>query len=201
MKPSSNRFAAGLLAGTVLAAGLVAALAIGPGAPALAEDAKPAAAADAAPDPARLAAAKELLNAMGGLDQAKSSIPQFVEALAADIQQRDDKIAAPAAYFLRSETEPGKPRVKSFIAEVEATATKFYAQNFTVDEMKVITAFHTSAAGKKFQGETPKLVALMSPIMGRFQQSLIEDMQKGLSGGVAKEAAPAAAAPAAGDKK
>lgn len=174
--------------------------------PVLAEDAKPAAApapfkAEIKADPARIAAAKELLAAFGGLEQAKASVPQFVNALVAEIRSRDEKIGAPAEYFLRSETEPDKPRVKAYLAEVEAAATSFYADTFTVDEMKTITAFYTSAAGKKFQAETPKLLGMMAPMMARFQQSLIQDMQKGLSGGAAKEGAPNAPAPAAGDKK
>ncbi len=171
----------------VLAAGVVGALGAGLGAgrvPASAQEpAKPVAAAD----PARVAAAKNLLVAFGGLDQAKASIPQFVDMLVADIKLRDNKIAAPAEYFLRSETEPDKPRVKAYLAEVEKAAIDFYAERFTTDEMKVIAEFHTSAAGKKFQAETPKLLGLMVPMMGKFQQSLIEDMSKGLSAGAAKE--------------
>ena len=161
------------------------------------EAAKPAA------DPQRLAAAKDLLVAFGGLDQAKASIPQFVDMLVADIKQRDDKIAAPAEYFLRTETEVGKPRVTAYLAEVEAAATQFYAERFTVEEMKAIADFHKSAAGKKFQAETPKLLGLMVPMMGKFQQSLIEDMSKGLSAGAAKEGDAKGDAPkaAAGDKK
>lgn len=161
--------------------------------PVRAEDAKPAAAA-AATDPARVAAAKELLAAFGGVEQAKASIPQFVMALIAEIKDRDEKIAGPAEYFLRSETEPGKPRVTAYLAEVEKTAVDFYASHFTVDEMKAIIAFQTSPAGRKFQTETPQLMGQLSPLMARFQQGLIQDMQKGLTAGAAKDAA-------AGDKK
>lgn len=196
MKPASLTMLAGLM--------MIAATAP---LPTRAQDAKPPAAAaeakaEAKPvDPARLAAAKELLVAFGGLEQAKASIPQFVDMLVVEIKLRDEKIAAPSEYFLRSETQPDKPRVKAYLAEVEAAASAFYAERFTADEMKAIAAFHTSAAGKKFQAETPKLLGLMVPMMGRFQQTLLEDMTKGISAGAAKEK-PADAAPApAGDKK
>ena len=65
---------------------------------------EPATAAPAKVDPARIAAAKDLLQAMGGGDQARASIGQFVEALILEIRQKDDSVAAPASLFLRSET-------------------------------------------------------------------------------------------------
>lgn len=149
--------------------------------PLLAEDAK-------APDPARAAAAKELVDTMGNTAQAQASIEQFVAALVSDIASKDEKLAKPAELFLRLETQPDKPRVKAYIAETEKLATDFYAERFTTDEMKAIVAFQKSDAGRKFQNLTPELVgAKLVPRITQFQQQLLIDMQKGISGGAAKE--------------
>ena len=148
----------------------------------------PVAAQDAAKaDPARIAAAKELLNAMGGVDQARASVQQFVDALIADIAQRDAKLAKPAEYFLRSETAPEKSRVKDYLADIETTASEFYASRFTAEEMKAIVAFQTSEAGRKFQKLTPELLGTLVPRMTKFQEALIRDMQKGTTAGASTE--------------
>lgn len=146
-----------------------------------------ATAEEAKPDPARIAAAKELVATMGGADQARASIKQFVMALTAEIAQRDEKLAKPAEMFMQLETQPDKPRVKQFIADMEDAASKFYAERFTADELKAIVAFQTSEAGKKFQKLTPEIVAVIGPRMTAFQEGLLRDMQKGISGGAAKE--------------
>ena len=44
---------------------------------------------EAKPDPARLAAAKELVATMGGAEQAQATIRQFAMALTAQIAQHD----------------------------------------------------------------------------------------------------------------
>ena len=100
---------------------------------------------------------------------------------------------------MQLETQPDKPRVKQFIADMEDAASKFYAERFTADELKAIVAFQTSEAGKKFQKLTPELVAFIAPRMTAFQEGLIRDMQKGIEGGSVKEA-PAKDA-GAGEKK
>ena len=82
-------------------------------------------------DPNRLAAAKELVATMGGAEQAQASIRQFAMALTAQIAQHDQKLAKPAEMFMQLETQPDKPRVKQFIADMEDAASKFYAERFT----------------------------------------------------------------------
>ena len=148
---------------------------------------EPATAAAAKVDPARIAAAKDLLQAMGGGDQARASIGQFVEALILEIRQKDESVAAPASLFLRSETQPDRPRVKTYLADVEEAAATFYAERFTVEELKAVADFQRSAAGRKFQAETPQLMSVMIPRITKFQQGLIEDMQKGLTLGRQEE--------------
>lgn len=139
-------------------------------------------------DPARLAAARELVTTMGGPAQAQASIQQFVTALLAEITQHDEKLAKPAEVFMQLETRPDSPRFKQFVAEMDGTAAKFYAERFTTEELKAIVAFQTSEAGRKFLKLTPDLVALVGPRMTEFQEGLLRDMQKGFVGGASKEA-------------
>ena len=77
--------------------------------------------------------------------------------------------------------------MKTYLADVEEAAAAFYAERFTVEELKAVADFQRSPAGRKFQTETPQLMSVMIPRITKFQQGLIEDMQKGLTAGRQEE--------------
>lgn len=134
-----------------------------------------------APDAARLAAAQELVASMGGDDQARASVTAFVDAINADLRQKVPQKASALEAFLKGELAADKPRLKELLADLQKLAVTFYAERFTLDELKAVTAFQKSAAGRKFQETTPRLMTLLAGRMQDFQGSLMRDLQGELS--------------------
>lgn len=131
----------------------------------------------APPDPARLAAAKDLVAAMGGEDQARASVTAFVDAINADLRQKLPQKAPALEAYLKTEAALDGVRVKDLLAGFQELAVNFYAERFTVDEMQAIAVFHKSAAGRKFQETTPRLMTLLAGRMQDFQGTLMRDLQ------------------------
>ncbi len=131
----------------------------------------------APPDPARVAAAKELVSAMGGEQQAQASVTAFIDAINADLRQKLPQKAPALEAWLKTEAAPGSARVKDLLAGFQELAVNFYAERFSADELQAITAFHKSAAGRKFQETTPRLMTLLAGRMQDFQGTLMRELQ------------------------
>ncbi len=142
--------------------------------------------------PENKAAAADLLDAMGGMKQARTTIGQLKTGMIADVTRRQPDIAAAFTAFVEKELAPDSARVTSYLKDIEKIAVDFYAETFTVAEMKEVAAFQRSAAGKKFQRQSPELLQVMTPRMMQFQRDLIRDVKTG-----SQQPAP----PAAADKK
>lgn len=128
-------------------------------------------------DPARVAAAKELVTAMRGAEQVQASIGQLRDALAKDMGAREPTKAKDFADYLAKEAGAESDRVKTLVAGIDEQATAFYADRFTVEELKAVAAFQASDAGRKFQELTPQLAAVVGPRLMEFQKKLIDDLQ------------------------
>lgn len=138
----------------------------------------PAAMAETSPqDAARLAAAEELVTAMGGDDQARASVTAFIDAINADLRQKLPQKAPALEAYLKDETASGKPRISDLLVDLKKLAVDFYASRFTAEEMQAIAAFQKSAAGRKFQETTPRLMTLLAGRMQDFQGTLMRDLQ------------------------
>lgn len=136
-----------------------------------------AAETEAKADPARAAAAKELIEAMGGASQVLASVGQLRDALSKDMGEREPTKAKAFSEFLQKEASPESARVKALIAGIGEAAISFYAGRFSAEEMAAIAEFQKSAAGRKFQELTPQLAAVVGPRLMAFQKQLIEDLQ------------------------
>ncbi len=152
-------------------AGIIAVLALA--APVIAQDATPE------PDAARVSAAKELVKAMDARAQTLASLAQLRQALIMRIQASEPKKAVGFTAYTDKEMDPNGPRVTTFLSDMENIAVQFYARNFTLDEMKAISAFQQSDAGRKFNNLTPELGGLIAARMGKFQSDLIKAVEKG----------------------
>lgn len=129
------------------------------------------------PDAARIAAAEALVTAMGGDDQASTSVTAFVDAINADLRQKLPQKAPALEAYLKAETATDKSRIKELLADLKKLAVDFYATRFTVEEMQSIAAFQKSPAGRKFQETTPRLMTLLAGRMQDFQGTLMRDLQ------------------------
>ncbi|MCB1519984.1 MAG: DUF2059 domain-containing protein [Hyphomicrobiaceae bacterium] len=131
------------------------------------------------PDAARLEAAKALVAAIGGGEQARATVENLKKALIANIQASVPAQAVGFAAYAEAEMKPDSPRVVKYLADVESLAVNFYARRFTAEEMQAIAAFQTSPAGRKFQALTPELGSQIAARTMLFQGDVIRTIEKG----------------------
>lgn len=127
--------------------------------------------------PKTTAAAEALLEAMGGIEQARGSMALLQDAIVKDIRRREPSMGDAATAFMERELAPNSDRVVAYLADVKTAAVSFYSENFTAEEMEQIVAFQKSEAGRKFQSKTPDLMQTIGPKFVDFQKKLISDMQ------------------------
>lgn len=150
---------------------LVAVLAFSAASPSLAQK------APAAADPARLAAAKELLEAQGGTAQAKKALDQMTTALVDQIRRMNPAEADGLKKFMATHYAPDSAKVTAYFNEVLDVSVQFYAERCTVEELKAMTQFMKTPTGQKFVLLAPELAAVMAPSLIKFQQQVMVDVQ------------------------
>jgi uncharacterized protein len=131
-------------------------------------------------DPARVAAAKELIAATGGTDAAKKSMEQMTAAISAQMRGQNPAQAEKFTAVMTKHLAPEGTIVKTYLTEVSEAFVTFYAANFTVPELAEIKTFQASATGKKFQVLAPQMMSGMAAPMMKMQQSLMVEIQKDL---------------------
>lgn len=133
------------------------------------------------PDAARTAAAAELVDAMGGDDQARTSVTVFLDAINGELRSKVPQKAPAIEQLLKAKTAPDQALVKDLVADLRKLAVSFYAERFSTEELKAIVAFQKSPSGRKFQETTPRLMTLLSGRMQDFQGALMRDVQAELA--------------------
>ena len=129
-------------------------------------------------DPARVAAAKDLVAATGGMEQARTGYEQMMAAMISQIRGQNPAEADKFKAFMDRFLAPDGDIAKTYFSETLAAFTTFYAGNFTVAELNEIKTFQGSATGKKFQAKAPEMMSAMAPAMMKMQQSLVAGLQK-----------------------
>ncbi|MFN3868871.1 MAG: DUF2059 domain-containing protein [Hyphomicrobiaceae bacterium] len=133
----------------------------------------------AAPDDARIAAARALVEAMGGEGHAQATVAGLKDALIKHMQSTEPaKVVGFVAYMDR-ELAPTGPRVAAYMADVQRIAVDFYAQRFTAAELEQIAAFQKSEAGRKFQALTPEVGQAIAQRSMQFQADLLRAIEQG----------------------
>ena len=133
--------------------------------------------APAAIDPANLAAAKELMAAQGGIEQARKGLEQTKAAMIAEVRRASPAEADGFARFMDTYLGTGNPKVTAFFEKVLESTTNFYAERCTIEEMKGMTTFLGTPAGKKFIALAPEVAAGLAPHFIEFQKGLMADVQ------------------------
>lgn len=133
--------------------------------------------APAAVDPARLAAAKELLEAQGGTAQAKKALDQMTTALVDQIRRMSPSEADGLKKFMATHYSSDSAKVTAYFNEVLEVSVQFYAERCTVEELKAMTQFMKTPTGQKFVLLAPDLAAVMAPSLIKFQQQVMTDVQ------------------------
>ncbi len=157
--------------------------------------------AQTAVDPKQKAAVKELLNAMefkqvmgrmaGSMSQ---NVPQMIEPMLDKFASGDKKLTAEQ----KTEARKMAMKVMSSVAkdmreiyndpqvaqEMENIMAQLYGKYFTLSEIKAITAFYKSPAGKKamnvmpqmMQEAMPKIMAAMTPRITAMVEKVAKDV-------------------------
>jgi hypothetical protein len=125
----------------------------------------------------KIAAAKALFAAAGGRDTAIKAMDQMRTAMAAQLRQANPAQADKLEGVMAKLLAPSHPRVATYLTEVEEAGVKFYAEKFTISEMKAIAEFQSSPAGKKAQQVMPEMMAQIAGPFVRFQQGMIGELQ------------------------
>jgi uncharacterized protein len=139
--------------------------------------ATPAGAQKAELPPDKIAAAKALFAAAGGREQASKAMDQMRVAMMAQLRQQDPAQAAKLDSVMAKLLAPDHPRVAAYLAEVEEAGVRFYAEKFSIDEMKAIAEFQGSAVGRKAQQVMPEMMAQIAGPFVKFQQGMLQDLQ------------------------
>ncbi len=134
---------------------------------------RPAAAQAPSPPPDAMAAARELVTASRAADQLKTLLPLIMQQLKPAIVQGRPEVARDFDAVMPQLIESANARSEAF---AEATAV-IYANNFTADELRQVTAFYRSPVGQKFLEKMPA-IAQESLAMGqKFGQALAGDLR------------------------
>ena len=133
--------------------------------------------AQPAPDPTRLDAARELVDAMGGVSMAERVVDQMIDGMVGQMRAQNPRTAADFERIMRTALGHGSPKMKAYLNEIMVVMTAFYAEKFTLDELREITVFQRSPLGQKFQAVVPEAMARMTPVMMKFQAGIVPDMQ------------------------
>lgn len=127
----------------------------------------------AAPTPAALAAAKELLSALGSDKQLEAMIPMLMQNMRQLVlQQKPGQQKELDEAFKVLETKFSARRME-LIDEVAVT----YAALVPLDDMKAMTAFFLSPAGKRFVAMQPQLMRESMAVGQRWGEKLGREVE------------------------
>jgi uncharacterized protein len=135
------------------------------------------------PDAARMAAARDLVEATGGVAMAEKAIDEMLAGIINSMRQSNPGAAGDFERVMRTILSPSSPKVKAYLQEIMDVTVNLYAEKFTVEEMKELAAFHRSPVGKKFQNVVPEAMSRMAPAMMKFQTGIMPDVQGAMQGG------------------
>jgi hypothetical protein len=115
--------------------------------------AAPAQSPPSTPSPEALAAAHELLVAMHAADTFKSFLPTFMQAMKPAIVQNRPDVESDYDTIIPLLLERANARLDEMLERM----APIYARNFTVDELKDVTAFYRSPIGQKLVSRLPAI--------------------------------------------
>jgi len=135
-----------------------------------------AAAEDAAKvDPARIAAAKELMEVTGVTKQMDGMVAAMGEGFR---KGANDARGGPNADKLSDAFDSQMKRLMAHRDAMIDDIAVVYAQRFTVDELKAVIDFYRSPTGQKFIAEMPALMQAGAQIGMKYSQKVLEDAAK-----------------------
>ena len=134
--------------------------------PVFAQDAAPA------PDAARIAAARDLLEVTGVTKQ----MDGMVEAMAKGFAKGANADTSEAGKKLSDQFDAGMKKFLEYKQQMISDFAVLYAQTFTAEEMKTIADFYRSGTGAKFISMMPDLMQKGAVIGMKYSEKIAKDM-------------------------
>lgn len=136
--------------------------------------AAPAAAQEVAKDPARLAAAKELIEVTGAKKQIELMLDVMKQGVGAGAREGGGAGAGAAA---EGEFAKFTARFQTYRDQMVEEFAGLYAEQFTAEELKEVTAFYRSGAGAKFIAVMPELMQRGGAIGQKYGLMAVRDIE------------------------
>jgi len=129
-----------------------------------------------APDPARVAAAQDLMDATGVSKQMDgmmtSMISSFQQGAAGDGNTQQGHAVSMAV-------EAFAGRFATYKEEILRDFAVLYASRFTAEEMKAVADFYRGETGSKFVQSMPEMMQQGSQIGIKYAQKMMDDLKSG----------------------
>lgn len=136
-----------------------------------------------------LEAARAAISAIQATDQFDEILPSAARALKAELIQKDPHLEA----LITKTVDDKAIALASRRADLETEAARAYANTFSEDELKAITAFYTSEAGKKLLTEGPIVTREVIRAANIWQNGVARDLAQNVGEVLAAQAGAAAA--------
>lgn len=126
-----------------------------------------------APDPARVAAARDLLEVTGVTKQMDGMVDAmsrgFAKGANADTTEEGKKLSA--------QFDSGMKKLLEYKDQMINDFANLYAETFTAEEMKAVTDFYRSGPGAKFIAMTPELMKKGAEIGMKYSSKIADEMK------------------------
>jgi hypothetical protein len=129
-----------------------------------------------APAPEAMAAARKLVLTLKIADQYRAQLPQLLLRLRPVVAQDRPEIERDYDAMTAPGSEIYTPLLESMIDQMAA----FYAQSFSVDELRQIEAFYAQPAGKKFLEKSDALAQASAQIGQEVSQKAADELKQRL---------------------
>lgn len=127
--------------------------------------------------PEALAAGRELIEASRAADQFKTLLPLIARQLKPAIVQGRPEIERDYDQVMPLMIDLAQRQ----LAKVTDDMAAIYARNFSVEEMRQITAFYRSPVGQAFLERFPAVAQQSLALGQKFGESLVKEMQRTLT--------------------
>ena len=125
------------------------------------------------PDPARLAAAKEMMELSGAVKQFDEAVPLMLEQLARSFTQ----MAPDKSSEIREALDQLTPRFRQRKYELIDQIAALYATEMSLDDLNAVIAFYRSQVGTRFADIQPKIMRESMALGQRWGERLGMELQ------------------------
>jgi hypothetical protein len=124
-------------------------------------------------DPARIAAARDLLEVTGVTKQ----MDGMVQAMSRGFAKGANADTSEAGQKLSAQFDSGMKKLLEYKDQMISDFAVLYAQTFTAEEMKTVADFYRSGAGAKFIAKTPELMQKGAAIGMKYSEKIADEMK------------------------